>query len=574
MKKNKKNITYAVISFALMFALMSSVFLFTTTGCNGCDACVHGTDTKTLDFDDSDNPSDHEAVIEDPDDGRVRLVRVDDYLMHPATGLDVIKITWNEKGRAVFTDLETGEKLRAIIDSERERYIYFSDEKMWVIPVLDDDDPTLGGNTPDDTDTKDDLTTPGPGTQPPNTTPGYTTPPNPPDDVPRYTGTVTIGNTEAQTKVNADPKDIQVYTNRQGVQIIQIRRPGEYTIKGKSGKAGIAVGSNDGFPGGTVTLTLDGVELTNPTGPAIRTSKLVDKLILNLKGTSTVRDTRKARPDEDERDAIEEALGDDESNPFVRHGAIFTNDCTLEISGKGKLIVHAGFAHGIATRGDMMTIKGGANVQIASAHAAGLRATRSVTIDGATLDIKTNHKGIRAAGNQHGNIIIRNSTVKINTPKDGFHAQVNVTLQKSTIDMKVGGGWKEGRHPVQGSRVGIRATGNVNINGGKVTIQAADHGINSSEIVQVIDATLNVEASQRGVRGRHGILLKNSNVTVGISNIALHGGSVPGKSRIIIEGGKVSVHYIQTAINANVPNSAQITGLTYSECLPNCPTHR
>jgi hypothetical protein len=585
MKKFKNNTVYAAISLLTLIAVMASAFALT-----GCDNCgVYDPDDighRTEDPENQDTPGDGREVEDPIEEGRVRLVRVGDKLMHPQTGLDVIVMSEHSSGRILFTCIETGDNLTAIIDSEGERYIFFpatdeTPEVIWVIPVLDDDDPepsggvdeTTGGSTAAPPATNDQGQT----VEPPRTnSPGGTGSGPGGDNNPVYSNLITVNGTSATA--DADERHVQITTNSSGVLVIQIRRPGTYTITGKSSEVAVNVGSNDGFPGGTVTLNLRNVDLTHSHGPAIRATGRVGKLVIvNEPGTTnTLRDTRPARPaDAGERDDISEAVRDGEQDPMARNAALFTNNTPLDITGRGTLIVHGRFGHGIHARGASLTILGGANVNVASAEAIGLRARHAVTIDGSTVSITTKHKGIRGAGEQHGNVVIRNkSTVTMTTPRDAIQSENNVTVQNSTVNATVDGGWRQGRHPVQGSRVAVRARGNVVITGGNLTLHAAEHGINSSGTVNISGgATMNVETSGRGIRGQHGVTLNGANVTIGIANVGIHGGSMPG-SHVRISGGNVSIHYIQTAFNQGLPAGAPTSGYTHSHCAQNCSAHR
>jgi hypothetical protein len=380
---------------------------------------------------------------------------------------------------------------------------------------------------------------------------------------PSFSNVITLNGSNSTADASEDNVRISTGTNS-GITTVQIRRAGTYVITGTLANGRINVGSNDDFPGGDVTLILRNVNITNGDSPPIRATSRVSSLtILNESGTTnTLRDTREPRLDTDDQD--DGVDGGEEDDDPRRNAALFSR-APLFISGAGTLNVHGGYAHGIHARGDGSTLtitSTNVNVQSASVH--GLRSRRSTIIINSRVNITAERKGIRAAGSSFGNITIRdNSTVNITTVGDAIHAEININiLENSTVNATTDGGWQNGnrQHLTIGSRRGLRAGGPVNVANSKLTLNCAGAGIHSSSNVIFDNVTAEISAFTQGIRGQFGVWLSDTNLTIPISTIALHGGSNPAShdrpaSHIYFNDGCVlNLHFVSTVINANVPN--------------------
>jgi hypothetical protein len=362
----------------------------------------------------------------------------------------------------------------------------------------------------------------------------------------------------ADTDVDNIPRDangdrVVRVREENGFVEVRIRAAGNFTVTGTLARGELVIGHNDeGVDLGAVRVTLRNANITNPDGPAIRAHRRVDALTLNIASgtTSTLVDTRAARPNEDE---FEGDLADEWPN--ARNATIFTRETPLTISGAGTLNIEAGFAHAVHVRGASLTVSG-VTVNIRKAHANGLRARHSVIISGARLNVTSGNKAIRASGSQHGNITIRDgSVISAAVGGDIVHAEMNVNISGSSVSGTAGGGWANGLHVVDNSRTGIRAGGDLNITNGTVSIDAADSGINCSGVVTITGGIFNISGFSRGIRGQHGVTLSDASVTVEMSRVGIHGGSNVGTSHIRISGGTVHINFTQTAFNANVPGT-------------------
>lgn len=125
-----------------------------------------------------------------------------------------------------------------------------------------------------------------------------------------------------------------------------------------------------------VKLKLNGVSITNPSGPAILCTDAKKLTITLIEGTYN-------------------SLSDGVNPDF--DGAVCSND-TLEIKGAGALNVTANNAHGIASDDDLIIKNGDITV---NAVKTGLMANDDITISGGTLHVTGATNGIKSKGTLH-----------------------------------------------------------------------------------------------------------------------------------------------------------------------------
>ncbi len=153
--------------------------------------------------------------------------------------------------------------------------------------------------------------------------------------------------------------------------MITISAGGEYRFAGTLSDGQICVNTATEE---AVTVVLDGVDITNSSGPAILVYEAKKCTIKVREGTvNTLRDG-----------------GNDKTND----GVIFSND-TLRFKGNGTLNIISGNAHGIASDDDIIFENGIYNI---TSIKSGLFAHDDVTINGGTLDIKGGTNGIKSKG--------------------------------------------------------------------------------------------------------------------------------------------------------------------------------
>jgi hypothetical protein len=150
---------------------------------------------------------------------------------------------------------------------------------------------------------------------------------------------------------------------------IEITAGGHYLISGTLDDGQVEINTTE-----KVKLFLDGVNISNSTGPAIQCTNAKRLTIELVDGTSSYLT--------------------DGAKDKVNDGVIFSND-TIEIKGGGELNIVANNAHGIASDDDVIIEDGVYNI---TSKKSGIFAHDDITIDGGTLDITGGTNGIKSKG--------------------------------------------------------------------------------------------------------------------------------------------------------------------------------
>lgn len=153
--------------------------------------------------------------------------------------------------------------------------------------------------------------------------------------------------------------------------VVKITAGGDYRFTGSVSEGQIYV---DTTLEEKVKLVLDGVSISNSSGPAILVYEAKECTVKVQAGSTNT-------------------LSDGGSDK-VYDGVIFSND-TLTVKGGGTLNITSGNAHGIASDDDIVIDNGTINI---TSIKSGLFAHDDITINGGTLDIKGGTNGIKSKG--------------------------------------------------------------------------------------------------------------------------------------------------------------------------------
>lgn len=179
------------------------------------------------------------------------------------------------------------------------------------------------------------------------------------EEVVSYAAEITLGQTSSFTGSNVTVNGSKV----------TITGGGDYLISGSVSDGQLEVNTTE-----KVKLYLNGVSITNSSGPAIQITDAKRATIKLMAGTTS---------------NLKDSGGDK-----INDGAIFTND-TLEIRGKGTLNITATNAHGIASDDDIVIENGTINIKSVKS---GLFAHDNITVNGGSLNIKGGTNGIKSKG--------------------------------------------------------------------------------------------------------------------------------------------------------------------------------
>lgn len=307
---------------------------------------------------------------------------------------------------------------------------------------------------------------------------------------------------------------------------LSITRGGTYILTGNyEGQVLINAGEE------TVHLVLDNVTIQDTSSAAIYVQQ-AEKVITTLadQSTNTLSDGTDysyASADETEPDA-----------------AFFSKD-DLTINGSGSLEVTGNYSNGIRSKDSLVITDGQVNV---TAKNNALKGKDSVSIAGGTFTLTTTEGDAIQANNStdstKGWVAIDGGTFKIKAGNDGIQAETNLSVATAKMTITTAEGYSDQSIDTTQSYKGLKAGGNIVIDNGTYTINAADDALHANGAVTINDGTLNLSSGDDGVHADTDLLINQGTITVAHSYEGLEGGT------ITVNGGEISVLSTDDGINA------------------------
>jgi len=249
-----------------------------------------------------------------------------------------------------------------------------------------------------------------------------------------------------------------------------------------------------------VQIVLSNATILNSDGPAIY-AVAADKVFVTA-------DDQTVNTLSDGSSYTQDAFG---NNP---DGTIFAR-CDLTINGTGSLIVNGNYKFGIVGKDDVVITNATLMVTAASD---GIVGKDSVSIGSGTVSVIAGGDGIVSENSEDttvGSVLIDGGTISIQTT--GSNAD---------------------------SAKGIKAQAALVINGGSITIDAADDALHSAASVTVSNGTLLLASGDDGVHSDDLVAISGGEVTVSGSYEGIEGGS------ITISGGVINLTASDDGFNA------------------------
>lgn len=169
-------------------------------------------------------------------------------------------------------------------------------------------------------------------------------------------------------------------------------------------------------------------------------------------------------------------------------GVIFSKE-DLTVNGSGSLEVNASFKHGIVSK-DTLAVTGG-NISV-NAVSQCLAGKDEVKILDGTFLLTTSGKAVKSSNEDDtslGNIYVAGGTFTVNSKDDSFHASGTMVIDGGTFTVESGDDAfhadqdlviNNGTITVTSCYEGLEAY-RVSVNGGEISIQASDDGINAAQ---------------------------------------------------------------------------------------------
>ena len=323
---------------------------------------------------------------------------------------------------------------------------------------------------------------------------------------------------------------------------VTINSGGTYVISGELTDGRIVVNA----PKADVRLVLSGAGITSSDGPAIDVQDAGNAIVVLAKDSKNTL-----------TDGATYASGQEAT------AALFSSD-TLTVTGTGSLDVTGSYKDGISSKNGLI-ITGNTTINVKAADD-GLRGKDYLVVEAGTLTVEAGGDGLKSSeGNDEtkGFISLGKASVTLTSSDDAITATTDVTVKDTTLTITAGGGQanatvEEQAAPGQESTAdsttpspkGINAGVSYTQDSGKVTVNAADEGL-QAPFINVAGDELSIAAGDDGINASNG-----DHVIEGHENADTESddGSV-----LTISGGEVEVSYASSdGIDSN--GSAYVKG--------------
>ena len=339
-----------------------------------------------------------------------------------------------------------------------------------------------------------------------------------------YNNIKTSSNQTNTTTTNGSNSSSSSKTTTSNSKNLNITSGGSYDLSGEY--ESVTVNTSE-----EVILNLNGVEITNSSGPAINVEK-AKKITIVVSGTNKI--TAVATEDLD--------------------GAIYSK-ADLVLEGTGSLEVKSNY-DGIVSK-DTLVIKNG--TYTINSDDDGIRGKDSVEILDGTFTINAGGDGIKASNDEDselGYVSITGGTYNITAKSDGIQGITKATISGGSFNIKAAEGIEatlikidDGTINIEASDDGINAskksnisTPTVGINGGNITIkmgQGDTDGIDSNGNIYIKGGTINITGNSPfdydGTAQKNGgKIIVNGTETNTITNQMMGGGmkgEMPGQMK-------------------------------------------
>ncbi|MBQ1991295.1 MAG: carbohydrate-binding domain-containing protein, partial [Clostridia bacterium] len=245
----------------------------------------------------------------------------------------------------------------------------------------------------------------------------------------------------------------------------------------------------------------------------------------------------------------------------------------LTMNGTGSLSVTSPAGHGIVCKDDLVITGGSYQVNSAS-H--GLDANDSVRVANATINIDAGKDSIHCENNDDtskGFVYISSGKIKAEAEGDGISAGAYMQIEDGTIDLLVGGGSKNGTKehsdffggfmgggrpggmPPEDMQIteteedstsmkGLKATSNLVISGGNITVNSADDSIHSDTSLTINGATFNIASGDDAIHAEETLTITDGKIDISESYEGLEA------LHIDIQGGDIKLKASDDGLNA------------------------
>lgn len=279
--------------------------------------------------------------------------------------------------------------------------------------------------------------------------------------------------------------------------IVTITAAGSYSISGTLNDGQLVVDTQDEE---TVTLILNGVDITNTSSAPIYVSNAEKTVITLADGTENV-----------VTDGTSYVFPDAETDE--PNAAVFSND-DLTINGTGTLIVNANFNNGIDSDDDLK-ITGG-NITVNAVND-GIKGRDSIAVLDGNITINAGGDGLQSNNDEDaekGWVSIEGGSVMVTAVSDGIQAETLLNITDGNLTIVLGGG---STNTATDSAKGLKAGVDITIAGGTINIDAADDAIHSDSSITINGGDIIVASADDAVHSEDTLVINSGNLTIAYS---------------------------------------------------------
>ncbi|MEE1154822.1 MAG: carbohydrate-binding domain-containing protein [Acutalibacteraceae bacterium] len=245
----------------------------------------------------------------------------------------------------------------------------------------------------------------------------------------------------------------------------------------------------------------------------------------------------------------------------------------LTMNGTGSLSVTSPAGHGIVCKDDLVITGGSYQVNSAS-H--GFDVNDSVRVANATINIDAGKDSIHCENNDDtskGFVYISSGNIKAEAEGDGISTGAYMQIEDGTIDLLVGGGSENGTKthsdffggfmgggrpggmPPEDMQIteteedstsmkGLKATSNLVISGGNITVNSADDSIHSDTSLTINGGSFNIESGDDAIHAEETLTITDGKIDISESYEGLEA------LHIDIQGGDIKLKASDDGLNA------------------------
>ncbi len=253
--------------------------------------------------------------------------------------------------------------------------------------------------------------------------------------------------------------------------------------------------------------------------------------------------------------------------------AIFSKS-DLTINGSGSLTVEGSMSHAIVSKDDLKIASG---TITATSVGSSICGKDSVRIADGTITVTSGGDGIKSNNDEDaekGYIYIGGGKITVKSDTDGIQAETTFVAENAEISITSGGGsensskthsesfggWGHWDNSSTASSEdstsakGIKASGDIDIKSGSVTIDSADDSVHSNSNITITDGTLSVTSGDDGIHADTSLIINSGKVTITKSYEGLE------SSAVTINGGEVDVTASDDGINCGGGSDSSAMG--------------